>query len=480
MTLGRGSARLRRLVLGGALVVGAHLALALYFAPPEVLLGPEPVMHDAHGLTLERLGRGHGLAQPGGLIGAVAGLASSDFEGTDRVYRALLFALHLLVPIAGMAAARIARATGGAVLATGALFSALWWFDSLTHGCWYSGRVGWLVLGLGAPFAVLAVPAAMAKRPLPLVGAVSLLALAAAPLREPAGEVFASRAPRLFHDLVEVLSDDYGAGGNVRAALRVAIFFMAAWVLRERWHGDRRDRSVGVFLGLSIALAYLGGYAPVAWPVDPYLLLVPAGFVAAVPAGALLAAALKALPTVAPGGRVVLALGAIAALPAFARTVLSYAPALLPERVLRSPADLRVSALVGPNERHPDPLRHTPPPPFYAVLAQHVSAAVPPGAVLVRDRGLAATLSLKTASPVLGPLALRGEPAAVREPALPEHWSGPALADRVRQYDVRWLIVAGPLDPIESRADVFEPVGFFEAARVYRVRNGATAREGNG
>src|SRR5690606_21168313 len=138
-------------------------------------------------------------------------------------------------PAVGLAAGRMARVGPGATLIAGALFSALWWFDSLTHWCWYSGRVGWLVVALVVPFVLSAVTrVASGGRRLGLLAWLALLAVAQSSIREPAGVVFTSRASRAAFDLFDVLSDGYGAEGNVRTAVRLVVWVAGGAALAAR------------------------------------------------------------------------------------------------------------------------------------------------------------------------------------------------------------------------------------------------------
>jgi hypothetical protein len=417
------------------------------------------------------------------------------------------------VPLLALAAAAVAGVGLGAAAAAAALASVVWWFDSLSHAAWYSGRVAWALAAALTPLVVagarvrperlrpwaLATGVVLLTAIAPMLGAVLSVAVAGAVLgfsdtrrrgvvpvvamglaasavavvtgpTEPTGVVVASRLSLLGPDIVDALSDGYGLDGNVRTAFRWLLVAAGAFGIHHWGRADLAARVLGIFLPLSGALAYLGGYLPVRWPVDPYWLWAPAVLSLVVPAGSLLVSAAKEVSRAAPRERVVVALAALVAVPQLGRGVLTYLPELMPPRFIRSPADLRVSALTGANERTPQRLAHGTPPPLFERVAQRLGQLPLSGRVVVLDRALAVYLRERTGASILGPLSLRGEATASADPGLDDAWTGDRLGPTLEQYAAEWLVAVGAVHPIERRGDELVPVEVLDTARFYRVR----------
>ena len=429
-----------RWLLATALVTAAHLGLVAYFAPRRLLSSGVPVLTDAFGIEAYRVARmrvGLELSQrpwmydplllAGQLAGFVERLGTRVFLlGVSALVRlgltpptafdTIIVAHHALFPLVGFGAARAFGLSRRASTVATALWSMLWFFDSLVHVAWFSGRAPWdlasgiIVLSSGLAYRAAArgrlgwalgasatLGAAMLVHPVvglfgACIGAVvtlrtpgilpsrrlRMLAVHLVPVgllvmphgaavalsSEPVTPLFRVGPSQILWDAIEVVGPGYGAPGMSRTMIR-SLCFVAGGIGLARWHAsdDKRWFPLSLLGGVGFALGYLGGFVRVGWPVDPYLFLVPAVLAASLPAAWLLSEIpwVSILRRGAPQARLGLALGALVFVPRLFRTVASYMPELLPERVLRSDADLRISALVGLNDPMPDPLRHEPP-----------------------------------------------------------------------------------------------------------------------
>jgi hypothetical protein len=150
-------------------VLAGHVALLVYFAPREAL--SHAVVFDAHGSNAYhalRLKQGIAAAgaswvydptvDAGRTAGAVRGLGGFVFPacgwiaalfgtGIATTTNVAIVVMWVSIPLLGFAAARAFRVGLAGSVVCAALWSALWYFDSLVHWTWYSGRIAW-------PFAV--------------------------------------------------------------------------------------------------------------------------------------------------------------------------------------------------------------------------------------------------------------------------------------------------------------------------------------
>ncbi|MEZ4453565.1 MAG: hypothetical protein R3B09_29185 [Nannocystaceae bacterium] len=271
------------------------------------------------------------------------------------------FNLFALVVIAGVvpgvyAAARLFRLGRGAALLAAAMASALWWFDSWFHWCWWVGMIAyagaayfallplalfdrycadrraWQAIGCGAAlglahllhpysFFILAAPmialyvAAARGRAggPPLRGRehAAILAIAAAPLVVNAywlavaatywhyilDSAYYGQSSLAFvaHDLFEWLIDPTTTGlVGTRTMVRWMVLVAAIVALLEwRRAGDRRLRAVGVGMITLAALTYLGGYVHAVAQIQPYRHVAPLMMLATIPAAELCARGLR-------------------------------------------------------------------------------------------------------------------------------------------------------------------------------------------
>jgi hypothetical protein len=484
-------------------------------------------------------GQSAGLVERLGTRVLVLGTAALAELGVSPVaaFDGLSLALHALVPLVGYGAARgFGHDRRGAAAVLG-VFSALTFVDALTHYAWFSGRIPFvcasavvvLVAALahrlradwGMPAAVALVLAAAAaallhpfvavygvaalfvavafdrERPLTRFVPVALGALPLVPLlfgpaaalsSEPLGKAFTIGPSSLFWDLVEIPGPGYGAAGASRTLLRTLCLGAGvvglARLARAR---DPRAPLLAAFVALGLAVAYFGALVPGAWPVDPYYFAIPATFAAALPA----VEAIRRVPWIALARRgpvavrAALLVAAVVVTARAVRTVLTYAPELLPARVFHGPEDVTVSALGGINEPFPDPLGYDPPDLGLSEVAELLGALDVEGArVVVDDPALAAFLVYRTSFAVLGPVGERGGLTAAADPtSLVEGDADPARVHAfLDRYGVGVVVASGPPGPFDVQDPRFEPARPLHGYRVRRVTHptslvaGGTAR----
>jgi hypothetical protein len=157
-----------------ALVVGLHLALCAYFAPPRVLFGKDPVVMVDYALHVYQVDRalkafrGWGKLwawDPLQLAGQPAGVAEDlTSKGTELfviglralgVHPGFAFNLFivlgfLLLPAAAWASARLFDLSRAAAVTTILLWTLLWFFDSFMHWSWWIGMISWSIAAYGA------------------------------------------------------------------------------------------------------------------------------------------------------------------------------------------------------------------------------------------------------------------------------------------------------------------------------------------
>jgi hypothetical protein len=439
----------------------------------------------------------------------------------SRAQCAVAVSLHALLPVAGYFAARASGRSRKVAAVVVAAWSLLTFFDALTHYAWFSGRISFALACAVVVLEMASVDRALAERrirwvvaaavaatvcvllhPLPaLLGAAAVVVTAArssVPPRlrvmaflpallpvamvvalngsgvatsEPLASVFHVGPSSAFWDLLEIPGPGYGAAGSSRTSLRV-LCIGAGWLAWYRGH--RRFGAVETLAAAALAVAYLGALLPIAWPIDPYFFAIAAVFAATLPAADLVASIQwSELVRGAPAGaRAALLVVAVIAVPRAARTVLTYAPELLPERHVRGPSDLAVSALGGINEPFPDPLGYDPPPARLNALAVHLQREdASGGRVLTDDAAVAGFLALRTSLPVLGPLGERGAPASVADPTpLLEGRAGAgSIADFVDRYGVAFVVLAGRPGPFDAADPHFAAAVDVAGYRVRRV-----------
>lgn len=539
-----------------AFVIAGHLGLVAYFAPRSLLASGVPVLTGAFGVETYRVARMRvGLelshrpwifdplvlgGQLGGFVERLGtrvfllGVSALGSFGLPpaKAFDVLVVAHHAVFPLVGFAAARAFGLSRRASAVATALWSLLWFFDSLVHILWFTGRAPWdlasglVVLAAGLAYralarggiawaagASLALGAALLVHPVAgLFGAglgvlatiraqgilpsrrIRMLLCHVAPVAvlglpnggafaltsEPVAPLFRPGVLQSFWDFIDVVAKGQDAPGLSRTMIRTLAFVAGALALaRFRASDDRRFLPLALLSGVGVFVAYAGGFLHVPWPVDPYLFLVPAMLAASLPAAWLVTDMNwgSMVRRGSPAVRMGFVLGALVILPRLFRTVASYVPELLPERVVRSDADLRVSALAGLNDPMPDPLRHAPPAFRLHDAARWLSEnAAGRGRILVDDPELSALLAVTTGLQILGPLGERGSPSVDADPTalLASSADAAAVSDFLERYAVGWVVLGGRPGPLDRSDPALAPpldVAGFRVRRVLREPN---------
>ncbi len=449
-------------------------------------------------------------------------------------FNAFVLLVMASVPFLGFAAGRLWGLDRKAAVIAAFLWVALWWFDSMLHWSWWVGMISWVAASLLAvvlagllyrtlsarwrpgyallaltaaaltlihPFAVLSVlvPCAVlygrAFRRLRwfehalLIGAALLagstaLVWAGPALRfraygQDADTFFNATLSYVVTDFLDLVQNARNTGAPVRTVVRTLCFVLGVVAL-VRWARRRDPRASALIASLAFALlvAYAGAYTWLGRQTQPYRQIVPAMLTAALPAAALLGELSESLrwKRLGQGARLALVVALALVAPRVARTVLYFAPTLLPQ----APAplgDLRdiqpVSALNGTAEAPPRWFGLAPPRPEYPKLAAWLEKRVQgKGRVLVYEWMFAEYLGSHTNLPVLGGFPERNAAHVDanlfrRDPG--GELSGPALSEYLERYAVGWLVASGPPMPLESSPAVEHLITFGDF-RLYRTR----------
>lgn len=542
-------------------LAGLHLLLVLHFVPRTGPGSGRPVVTSGYAIEIYRVARARlaeelfgaswaydPLTLAGQRAGLVEPLGTRAFLVVARLGRALggpvlaihsfTLLLHAIFPLLGYAAARALRLPSRAAALTLIGYSSLWFFDSLVHGAWFSGRILWvaasatMVLSLsllhrvltggGVAFAVLAALSGIAATVLhPVIGIlcvgfgallpfgisgvlagrrltavlaafapVLLLVVAPVSVRgalssEPELALYDTSMARILWDLLEVPAAGRHGPGATRTLVR-SIALVSGMVGMVRWSrlGDTRRVALMPAVLACAAIGYAGASWK-GWPVDPYLFLVPAVLATTLPAADVLSEVPWASLLVSgpPAARAVLAVGLALGIPRAARTVGTFVPELLPTPAVRAPGEASRSALIGLFEPMPDALRHEPLPSRASDLAGWLSAAAREGRVLVDDPALAGLLTVRTTLDVLGPIAERGASSRDADPG-PLFAPGVAMRtaeDYLRRYAVSWVVLASPTNLLDGQSELLEPAIDVFGYRVRRVTHPTTlVMEGEG
>ncbi len=447
---------------------------------------------------------------------------------------------HLLAPWTVLLAARLFGLGKWPALAAAGLAYLLWFFDGYFHWCWWSGMVPFAVAGnlcllcvallyryvsaprwwlalllwlafafthlvhayavfaLLVPFVLLSVLAFKSlglKHFLVLAGA-ALVTLAVNAkwvalgfaFWSPGEGVVAVGQGTLSHLLTDFLglnSDTSVTGGvGMRSGFRfltlgAAVITLVLW-RRDR---DRRFRVIAATVLSLLGVAYLGGYIPGLKWIQPYRYVVPALFIATIPAAQLIEevrmrGALRNLPKMAV---VVGAMIVFAAIPRLARDVVYFVPAFVIE-----PKDLpeetpHIADIIGFGSigypRHRDH-RHKSVPQYIEKIVKALHRwNFDQGRVLIEYEPLAEHVNWRTQAHVLGGSRFRNSKFAaanyfVRYPKVDPN---PAeIRKYLETYAVGWAIVLanpdlGEDDYVERFAGQVDLLKPFSVAWPFRV-----------
>jgi hypothetical protein len=223
---------------------------------------------------------------------------------------------------------------------------------------------------------------------------------------------------------------------------------------------------------VATAVAYVGGYAPIRWPIDPYFFAVLGSFAASIPSALLLSDIEWRKVLRSRATRTAVIVVATVATPRFVRTVATYVPELLPNRVVRSTIDYLVSPFAGVKEPLPDRLRHEVSPPSFAVVAawfaEHPGGR---GSILCDDAALTAYLAATATLPVIGPIGERGALSSAADPTrlFSEPRSPEQSAGFLEQHAVGWVVLWGAPSRFDLDDPLLEPVVRVAGVRIRRV-----------
>ncbi len=445
-----------------------------------------------------------------------------------QAFNLFLLLAHLLLPLVVFWSARLFALSRLSALLACALASGIWFFDGFVRWSWWEGMVAysfaaylclpalalfhrflvhrrfrhaaalalvlafahlvhpWVFLVLVVPMGVLYARAFRSLRPvhhLAMVGvaAVTIAANAwwlAVALEHwhyvisakelGASYLGAGRIDHLLTDWLGIVSDRAVTGGaGMRSGFRFLVLGAAAITL-VLWHRERDGRFLlfAVTLPLLLVATYLGGTLPPLREVQPYRFVVPALFVAVVPAAALVSEVarrrvLSGLPWFAwaLGGVLVLAL-----LPRLVRDVLYFTAALVPETAPLVEENPRITDTIGfGNIGYPEhkEFRHGPMPWDHDDIArwfeEHTDGS---GRVMVEHWTLGEMLAWRTRAQVLGGFRLRNlqHNSANFFRLYPIGDPPPGELERyLDDYAVKWLVVSFTHKRFEARSDLFEP-----------------------
>ena len=455
-----------------------------------------------------------------------------------QAFNLFLLLAHLLLPLAVFWSARLFDLSRLSALLACALALSIWFFDGFVRWSWWEGMVAYsfaaylclpalalfhrfladrrwrhaaalaLVLAfahlvhpyvffvLAVPMTVMYVIAFRSLRPvhhLAIAGAALATVLANAwwlvvafghwhyviGVEElGASYLGAGRLDHLLTDWLGIVSDRAVTGGaGMRSGFRFLVLGAAAITL-VLWRGER-DGRFRIFVSavpLLLAATYLGGYLPLLREVQPYRFVVPALFLAVVPAAALVEEVarrrvLAGLPWFAwaLGGLV-----AVAALPRLARDVLYFTAALVPETAPLVEENPRITDTIGfGNIGYPahKEFRHGPMPPDFVGIAdwfeKHADGR---GRAMVEHWTLGEMLAWKTKTQVLGGFRLRNlqHNAANFFRLHPLGDPPPGVLERyMDDYAVKWLVTSFTHQRFEARTDLFEPAAEIGTHRIF-------------
>lgn len=549
-------------VLPLAGLAAVHVLLVLHFVPRTWLETGNPVVTSGFGIEVLRVARARlayestgalftydpltlsgqlaGLVEPlGTRVYVLGALALGKVLSPVEAMYSITWALHAAFPFLGALAARGFGLRARACLLVFGLYSSLWFFDSVLHGAWFTGRLPWaaasavtvlsmallhltlaggsaasgalafatglfgtlihpvaglLGVGLGALLTVVTPGVLPRRRFLALVSALSplgVLVLSRVPVAwalssEPENPMYGTSLSRVLWDLLEVPASLPHGPGATRSLIRsVVIVLGTIGLVRYASRGDSRRFAILPLAVLCLAVAYGGGMWRGPWPVDPYLFVIPAVLALALPAAEVLSETpwSQLLLRGSPVTRIALTLALVLGIPRAARTLGTYVPELLPTPIARIRSELARSSLIGLFEPMPDALRHEPMPASASDLAGYLSASVKEGRVLVFDTALAAFLGVRTPLDVIGPVAERGSASRDADPGallLPEARL-PSAEAFLRRYAVSWVILPMAPSVFDQDTDALEPVATVFGHRVRRVKSPTTLiAEGSG
>ncbi len=442
---------------------------------------------------------------------------------------------HLMVPWVALAAARNFGLGWWPSLLAFVLAMMLWFFDAFPHWCWWVGMIAWAMAGAFAVLplslmyryvedggwwraALLAVTLTVAHLIHPYSFGILVFPMAviyaraartmgwkrhvgvisAAVVTVAANAYWLIVALQFWHYILDsafycqstavYLLTDYlglikeplvtGVLGN-RTGFRFMTFMAAAGAL-VLWYRSKDRRLVPFAAGLAmlLGLTYLGGYFWVTRQIQPYRHVLPAMYMAVLPAAAFVemvvrSGALRRLPGLAYA---VLGIAALVALPHLARDVLYFVPALVPVPTEIPEGKPHISDIHGFGSigypRHME-FRHQPAWKDFDRMAEWVSGIDDgQGRFLVEWWILGEHLSWRTNAQILGGFRERNlaHSAANFFRRHPDGAVSDEVIDRyLTDYAVEYVIMTHQKPAFEGRPGLFEGVKWVPPHRIYKV-----------
>ncbi|HEX2679343.1 MAG TPA: hypothetical protein VHM19_21980 [Polyangiales bacterium] len=535
-------------------VLVAHVLLTLWFLPLDAVFSDQPLTggdFDMHASQAFRVGealrtRGKSWAydvhlHAGFPNGALHDVGNKGWElwtfalsrcGVPEAQAFNLFALVsvLLLPLCIVyAARRFGFQALDATVAAG-LGVCLWFFDSLVHFMFTSGKLSFLVVSYGSvvalalmqrwtasrsprvlaglgvllavlclvhpyAFLILAVPMLVAYlRAVPVLrvrdhlslGATCLLVIAAnaywmviaarhAFYWLDARNMMVAKVQQLAFDFLELMQDPSTAGDiTPRTGFRWLVLGLGGVGLWQMWR--KKHPAFVVFcsaLGAMLGLGYVGGSLALVKEIQPYRFVLPALFLATLPAGNAVGGLVREKvwttlsPLARPGGAVLLLVIA----QHLSSEVLYFFPSLLPPvEPMWNGASAGVSATgFAPHRDY----RILPEDSSKLELAAWLDVRRDEGRVAVQLPELGEALATRSKAEILGGhpfmpmIHTRSNPF---RHFLEEEVSPDALRKLLETYAVRYVVLSAPERRIENDKDLFEEYTSIGGARIFRTK----------
>jgi hypothetical protein len=250
------------------------------------------------------------------------------------------------------------------------------------------------------------------------------------------------------------------------------------------WRRTRDDRFLPFLAGTAalFAITYLGGYFWLTRQIQPYRFILPAIFMTVIPAAVYIvhlarSASLRSLPRKA---YVLIGILFFLTLPHFARDVLYFMPALLPEHEpLPEGKSAPIANVLGMGTfgfpRHME-FRHGPHWPDFTALANWFNENDDgQGRLLVEWNVLGEHLAWRTRSQIIGGFHERNMKHTAAN-LFRQHPQGDISDQELRRYltdyAVKWVLLTHRRPALENRRDILEPIQYIPHHRIYRSKLG--------
>lgn len=443
---------------------------------------------------------------------------------------------HVMVPWIALAAARNFKLGWWPSLLAYTWAMLLWFFDAFPHWCWWVGMIAWAMAGYFALLplslmfryledggwwraALMALCLAVGHLIHPYTFGILVLPMAALYVRSwrtmgwrrHAGVIGAglftiavnaywlvvalrfwphildssfycqSTIVYLLTDYLGLLKEPLVTGvlGNRTGFRFIALVAAAMMLVIWRRSRDRRFLPFVVALASLLALTYLGGYFWLTRQIQPYRHVLPAMFIAVVPAAALAAevarrGSLRKLPRLAYA---VLAIAVLAAVPHLARDVIYFVPALVPEPKELPESRPHISDVLGFGSigypKHME-FRHQPTWKDFDEMAAWVERNDDgQGRMLVQWWILGEHLAWRTDAQILGGFLERNlaHSAANFFRRHPDGDVSDEVVERyLTDYAVEYVVLTHSKPAFERKSHLWEAVAWIQPHRIYRVK----------